>query len=99
MRSALLIASGQAVITFSIARHFPVSACILQGPPSPRPSSGGDLQALERQCYTSLMDQNRALRDQLVEMLTGENAHANFEASIDGVPPEKRGVRPDGSPH
>jgi uncharacterized damage-inducible protein DinB len=39
------------------------------------------------------------LREQLVELLRGEHAHAGFEASIRNVPPGLRGARPDGVEH
>ena len=45
------------------------------------------------------MDQNRALREQLVALLTGENAHANFESAVKDLPADKRGIRPRGLPH
>ena len=40
-----------------------------------------------------------ALRDQLVRFLDFHEAHVDFDTAIKGVPPELRGVPPDGSPH
>jgi len=34
------------------------------------------------------------IRRDLVRMLSGENAHASFEASLEGLPPRQRHVRP-----
>src|SRR6516165_5818463 len=45
------------------------------------------------------MDQNKALRDHLVDLLTGENAHINLENAIAGVPPAIRGKRPSPDGH
>lgn len=40
-----------------------------------------------------------ALRDQLAGLLNWEDAHATFDAATDGIPPELRGVRPEGLPY
>ncbi len=40
-----------------------------------------------------------ALRRHLVKLLGWRDAHADFDAAVDGVPPDLRGVRPDGLPH
>ena len=45
------------------------------------------------------MDQNEQLREQLVRMLDWEDAHANFDAAVNGVPTELRGVQPNGLPY
>jgi DinB superfamily len=45
------------------------------------------------------MDANKALRDHLVSLLTGENAHLNFDAAIKDLPPEVRGKRPGADSH
>jgi DinB superfamily len=39
------------------------------------------------------------LRKQLVDLLSGRGAHADWKASFRGVPPKLRGVRPSGLPH
>ena len=39
------------------------------------------------------------LRRHLIELLRGRWAHADFDAVIRDLPPQLRGVRPDGHPH
>lgn len=41
---------------------------------------------------------DRALRDHLVALLAMRDAHATFDAVVDGLPPALRGVRPPGQP-
>ncbi|HEY0759628.1 MAG TPA: DinB family protein [Acidisarcina sp.] len=43
--------------------------------------------------------EDRALRDQLLELLRGGSAHANPSAALDDFPVELRGKRPDGVAH
>lgn len=43
--------------------------------------------------------QDRTLREQLVALMTGGNAHADFEDAVRGLPVDLRGKRPNGSPH
>ena len=45
------------------------------------------------------MDAHKPLRDQLVAMLTGENAHANFDSAVKDMPPAQRGARPAPDSH
>jgi hypothetical protein len=45
------------------------------------------------------MNQDGLLRQQLVELLKGGNAHTNFQDAIRDFPAEMRGKRPKGSPH
>lgn len=45
------------------------------------------------------MSQDAVLRQQLVELLKGGNAHAEFDDAIKDFPAELRGKRPKGSPH
>ncbi len=45
------------------------------------------------------MNPDSSLRKHLVDLLTGQNAHANFESAIKDVPPGIRGVRPPGAEH
>jgi hypothetical protein len=40
-----------------------------------------------------------ALRDHLVELLHGGNAHVSFEDAVNGFPVELAGLRPEGAPH
>jgi hypothetical protein len=42
---------------------------------------------------------NSALREHLLELLHGGNAHTNFDDAVDGFPPELVGLRPEGAPH
>ncbi len=45
------------------------------------------------------MENDRSLRQHLVSLLTGENAHVNFESAIKGLPKDVRGKRPRGAEH
>ena len=45
-----------------------------------------------------MASEDAALRKQLIELLGGKGAHADFEAAIGGLPASLRGVRPAGSP-
>jgi hypothetical protein len=45
------------------------------------------------------MDQDEALREQLIALLKGGNAHASFEDALDAFPVDARGKRPQGAPH
>lgn len=42
---------------------------------------------------------DKALRDQLLELLDGGNAHADFEKTIAGLPIKLRSSKPEGAPH
>jgi hypothetical protein len=42
---------------------------------------------------------DQSLREQLVSLLKGGNAHLDFNAAVKGLPVELRGKRPKGSPH
>ena len=37
-----------------------------------------------------------AIREQLVKLLTWEDAHVGFDAAVTGIPPELRGAAPPG---
>jgi hypothetical protein len=41
----------------------------------------------------------KALREHLVNLLSGRGAHVDWKASFSGVPPKLRGVRPSGLPY
>ena len=41
----------------------------------------------------------KALREHLVNLLSGRGAHVDWKASFSGIPPKLRGVRPEGLPH
>jgi hypothetical protein len=45
------------------------------------------------------MDHDAALRTHLVKLLTGSEAHADFEAAVKGLPAELRGKTPKGAEH
>lgn len=45
------------------------------------------------------MDKDQALRQQLIELLKGGNAHATFQETVADFPAELRGKRPKGAPH
>lgn len=40
-----------------------------------------------------------AVRKQLIHLLRKSEAHAGFEKAVEGIPLDKAGVRPEGSPH
>jgi hypothetical protein len=44
-------------------------------------------------------EERRSLTDTLLERLRGQGAHADFEHSIRGLPPEQRGTIPHGLPY
>lgn len=46
-----------------------------------------------------MSDSSRAIRDHLVRVLQWEEAHVGFDKTVDGIPPEKRGVRAPGFDH
>ncbi|WP_263350927.1 DinB family protein [Acidicapsa acidisoli] len=45
------------------------------------------------------MPEDAQLRQHLLSLLNDGNAHVTFETAIEGLPPEKRGIRPDGADH
>jgi len=45
------------------------------------------------------MEQSDVLREQLVKLLSWQDAHVNFDDAVEGVPPQKQGVRPAGLPY
>ncbi len=45
------------------------------------------------------MDNDRSLRDHLLELLRGRSAHLDFDKAIGGLPPDLRGVKAPGLPH
>jgi len=45
------------------------------------------------------MDQNRSLRDHLLELLRGGSAHLKLEKAIEGLPAELRDAKAPGLPH
>lgn len=45
------------------------------------------------------MERERSLRTHLRKLLDWEDAHAGFDAAIEGIPPKLRGVTPKGLPH
>lgn len=45
------------------------------------------------------MNNNKDLRDHLVNLLQGEHAHVSFETAIKNFPFEKAGIKPDGFVH
>ena len=46
-----------------------------------------------------MTDSTKALRAQLVTYLDWHDAHADFDAAVDGVPADKRGIAPSGLPY
>lgn len=44
-------------------------------------------------------DQDRSLRDHLLELLRGGSAHLNLDKAIGGLPPDLRGKKAPGLPH
>ena len=45
------------------------------------------------------MDQIRVVRDELLKLLSGGTAHADFEQAVAGFPLTLRGAKPAGAPH
>jgi hypothetical protein len=45
------------------------------------------------------MDPVQTLRDQLVKILEGRGAHADFDQAVANFPAKLRGIRPQGAPH
>ncbi len=45
------------------------------------------------------MNQNDALRSHLLRLLDWQDAHVSFDAAVENVPPELRGVQPEHQPH
>jgi hypothetical protein len=45
------------------------------------------------------MKHDKALRAHLVDLLTGESAHASFDAAVKNVPAQLRGRKPQGAAH
>jgi hypothetical protein len=45
------------------------------------------------------MSHDAHLREHLVKLLTGSEAHADFEAAVKGMPAELRGKTPEGAEH
>jgi hypothetical protein len=45
------------------------------------------------------MENMQALRDQVVKVLDGRGAHADFSQAVADFPAELRGVKPKGAPH
>jgi uncharacterized damage-inducible protein DinB len=45
------------------------------------------------------MDREKALRAHLRKLLDWEDAHAGFDAAVDGIPPKSRGAVPEGDVH
>ena len=45
------------------------------------------------------MHQTEALRIPLAKILDWQDAHVNLDAAIEGIPPELRGVQPEGLPY
>lgn len=42
---------------------------------------------------------DKALREHLLNLLSGRGAHVDWKESFKGIPPKMRGVRPDGLPY
>lgn len=45
------------------------------------------------------MDRDGSLRQQIAKLLLWEDAHAGFDAAVDGIAPRYRGAVPPGMPH
>jgi hypothetical protein len=45
------------------------------------------------------MDEDKALRDHIIELLEGKSAHIDTESGLSGFPPDKINEKVDGSPH
>jgi hypothetical protein len=47
----------------------------------------------------STHDQDQSLRQHLLDLMNGGNAHATFDQAIKGLPPKLRGAKPHNFPH
>jgi hypothetical protein len=47
----------------------------------------------------AIMNQDKALREHVVELLEGKQAHVDFDSTINELPKEHRGKKPDGAPY
>lgn len=45
------------------------------------------------------MDRDKSLRDHLRTLLDWQDAHVDFDAAVEGIPPAMRGAAPDGLPY
>jgi len=45
------------------------------------------------------MEQTDVLREQLIKLLSWQDAHVNFDDAVEGIPPQLQGVRPEGLPY
>jgi hypothetical protein len=45
------------------------------------------------------MSNDKSLREHVLSLLKGGNAHTNFEAAVKGMPADLQGKRPEGSAH
>ena len=45
------------------------------------------------------MPKDEALREQLIQVLRGGNAHITLDAAVRGMPLDRTGIRPAGAPH
>jgi len=45
------------------------------------------------------MNQSDILREQLIKLLDWQDAHVNFDAAVENIPPSSQGVRPEGLPY
>jgi hypothetical protein len=45
------------------------------------------------------MEQSDRLREQLVKLLSWEDAHVSFDTAVEGIPPQSQGVTPAGLPY
>ena len=46
-----------------------------------------------------MKDPSRAIRKQIVELLSGKGAHVSFDEAVAGLPSKLRGTKPEGQPH
>ncbi len=45
------------------------------------------------------MNQDKALREHLIKLLDGKQAHVDFDSTVDELPNELRGKKPEGAPY
>src|SRR5690606_9118057 len=48
---------------------------------------------------SSMMDKDKRLREQLVQMIAGEHAHVSLDNALKGIPEKSIGIRPDKVPY
>src|SRR5215470_13595034 len=79
--------------------HEPTRACEHNGEITPKRTRRSVARPFGIRDHGCVMTTSDPLREQLIRFLDWPEAHADFAAAIDGIPPDKRGTTPAGLPH